>query len=206
MLIELLVSMAVASILVVSGSALMIYMFKKNSEQFKIARMYSDLLPAFDVVTRRISMAGTWAKAHEGKPYNYLIGGVPNPSIEVANPFTVASWDLRVVPGQPCLLFSFDRNRDGTASENERMGYRLRGGVLEEGTRATSCLHGDWAALTTRRIVNITQLQFVISSSEVETGFIRRSVHINLRGDPSSVAGPVILLKRTVRVRNDRVK
>ncbi len=202
MLIELVVSMAVSAILVSSGSALMIYMFKKQSEQLKIAGMQTDVTPAFDIMTRRISMAGTWAGAHDGTPYNY--SGAPTPPATGANPFTLASWDLRVDNGNSCLLFSYDRNRDGIATEDERVGYRLSNGLLEEGAGALACNYGNWAALTHGRAVTVTSLQFIISTQAVSPSFNRRAVHIMMRVKPTNATNPVVLLKRTVRVRNDR--
>ncbi len=199
------ITVAVASILLASGSTLMIYMFKKNSQQIKVARMYSELLPVFNIVTRRIAMAGAWADAQTGIPYSYYGGGT-DPGVDVTNPFTAEYWDLRVDPSDGCLLFSYDRNRDGVAAQDERMGYRLSEGGLEEGSSATSCSHGDWAALTSNKVIKITSIQFIISEQAVPPSFIKRAVHIKLRAEPASVSGPTIFLQRTVRVRNDKVQ
>ncbi len=209
MLLELVVSIAVATILVASGSALMIYMFKKQSQQFKVAGMYSDLHPAFEMVSRRIALAGTWANAQDGKPYYYTGGGSPTPDGGTPtgpeeNPFQRTGWDLQVLPGYQCILFSYDRNRDGVASFDERTGYRLNEGALEEGNNVTSCAAGDWAKLTDSRAANILSLEFIITSVAVDSTFIKRSVHMELRAKPSTVSGTPILLKRIIRVRNDK--
>ncbi len=195
-LIELLVSIAVAGILMLSGSALMIYMFKKHGDQLKSGHLHSELYPAIGIVNSRIAQAGYWASAYNGEPYNYS-GPGPN------NPFTANGWDLQVGDSNQCLLFSFDRNRDGVASSDEQIGYRLNSGVLEEGREATTCAAGQWAALTDSTVVNISSLQFVVNT-QIVGAFIKRTVNIQLRGALVSVAGAALFLEYTVRVSNDK--
>jgi len=190
------VSIAVAGLLMFAASALMIYMFKQHSQTYQGSYMHSQLFPTINAMKERIGRAGYWSAAHTGAPYNY-------PSPGGANPFTASGWDLSVGNGGTCLVFSYDQNRDGLATANEQVGYRLTGGIVEEGIGATDCAHGTWAALTESRVINITKLQFVITAVNLGS-FIKRSVDIQIMGEPVLGDGDPLHLNYVVRVSNDK--
>jgi len=190
------VALLISTVLLISASALMVYMFKKHSDNFESGHMHTQLHPAMNIMRQKIAQAGFWSSAFDGEPYN-LSG--PGP----ANPFTAAGYDLRTGSGGQCLLFTYDRNRDGAVSDEERVGYRVTSGVIEEGSQATDCATGTWATLTEIKAVSISSLQFTISS-EIIGSFTRRSVSIVMRGEPISKAAEPLVMRYTVRIKNDK--
>lgn len=135
------------------------------------------------------------------------------------NPFMVSGVDLSA-PSATCILFSYDKNKDGSlpalnaANEDERFGYRLSNSALQSraATDATfSCAQGTWENLTNSR-VEVTNLTFTVTSSTIFVNGVdasdgsmqTRDVAITMTGRLASDTAVQRTLSEVVRVRNDK--
>lgn len=62
-------------------------------------------------------------------------------------------------PANSCILFSYDRNRDGAFSQ-EGFGYRLRDKAIEARQAGNNCTQANWQDLTDPKFVEISRLSF----------------------------------------------
>lgn len=124
----------------------------------------------------------------------------------------------RVLDSGECILFSYDKNKnleiENDANTNEQFGFRLTTssgvGTVEQRTGGTftDCSTGNWVALTNPNLVNITNLDFTVSSTDVSGdagGTIsRKKITISITGELVGNSSYTKTLTKSVNVRNDQ--
>lgn len=124
----------------------------------------------------------------------------------------------RVLSSGSCILFSYDKNKNAViendGSTNEQFGFRLTTengvGVVQKRTGGTftDCTTGTWADVTDPKVLNITGLDFTITSNDVLNAnsdtISREQVDVSLTGELVEDPGLSKSLVAVVTVRNDQ--
>lgn len=211
-LVELMISLVVG--LVVVGGVINIFSttIKSNADMLKATRLNQELRVAMDMMARDIRLAG-----YRG-----------NPGAGGANKFTSGNDDL-LIDSTPadnegtCITYTYDLNSDEAVNpggvpgdpENERYGFRFSGESvsMRKGGTVFNCTPtattNSWEAITDPEVVNISALNFTLSSSTVDIsgGGTRtiRSITIKLTGNLKKDPNVKRTLEETVRIQNDKI-
>lgn len=191
--------------------AALIAIFTSNLEHYRKVLAYNQLNEqlhaALKLMSDDIRRAGYWANAQ-----NDVGTGQNN------NPFMAAGLDVAVTGGN-CILFSYDRNSNGslpsiaTGSDDERYGFRLNGQAIQARPPGASfsCAAAAtaWENLTDPAIINITNLTFTLNQTTLTTGpgttgLLIRSVDISITGQLVRDSSLTETLTQHVRIRNDK--
>ncbi|MGH8505410.1 MAG: prepilin-type N-terminal cleavage/methylation domain-containing protein [Stenotrophobium sp.] len=192
-LVELMIALTLGLVLTAGLISMFMATLKSNSDLARTQQLENELHAGMQLMTRDLRRAGANGEASP----------VPN----FVNPFGLgATGAYAGEAANSCILFSYDLNDNGvldTASTNdERMGYRLRQGVLQLRNSGLGCADDGWTDVTTPAVVKVTQLQFAVAALADGDMTIRR-VTITLAGQLKSDATIVRSLTGHVRVRND---
>lgn len=180
--------------------------FSNNTVQ--TTNLEYELRTAMALITNDVRRAGYWGNSLG------LVGTGTN-----TNPFMESAVDLQA-PSATCILFAYDKNKDGTlpslntSSEDERFGYRLSNGILQSRAATDSsfsCTQGSWENLTDGR-VDVTNLSFTITSNTIfvngvddtEGSVQTRDVTVSMTGRLSSDNTVQRSYSEVVRIRNDK--
>lgn len=171
-------------------------------------RLNQQLQGALQIMTADIRRAGYWANA------NNDIGADAN-----SNPFMASGADITIGASNTCILFTYDRNGDGSlpsigsSSDDERYGYRLSGGAIQTrpwgASFSCSAANSAWENVTDPTVVTITALTFTLTTQTLATG--PGTAALNMRSVDISVTGQLVndstvtkTLTQHVRIRNDK--
>ena len=205
-IIELMIGLGLGSLLL-AGAILAFSSFSKSSHDLLAAnRLDHELRTALALMTEDIRRAGYSATAS-----NDISAGTNT------NPFMATGTDINA-PVSSCILFTYDKNSNGTlpsintAPSDKRFGYRLSGNAVQvrpEYDSAFACDSGTWDNLTDPNLIQITGLNFTITPTVVTldngAGTLTiRNVSISITGQLTRDNTVTRTLNETVRVRNDK--
>ncbi len=218
-MIELMIALVISGVLFSGLMAIFIANLDHYRRTIDINRLTEELQAIMSVMTTEIRRAGYSGTA------NVDIGTHTN-----TNPFMANGVDINVDATKDCILFAYDHNSDGilpsisSSYDDERYGFRLlKNQVMNTGTAAVNVIQtrgyggtysctpssGDgWQNLSDVHLINITNLQFTLTTDTMttgpgSTGIAMRSVDITLTGQ--LVYDPTVTetLTEHVKVRND---
>ncbi len=123
--------------------------------------------------------------------------------------------NLAAQPNNSCILFVYDVDKDGrinNSGNNEPFAYRLNTsdnqGVIEKriGGDFTDCSTGSWVAISNPKVVDITQLQFVLDDMKTTNNHGGCTHHYKVT---TTIAGRLVhnnsitkTIAKTISVRN----
>ena len=194
-LVEMMVSITIGLVLTAGILTLFQNTLQNNRDLATGKQLEGELHATLDLIARDLRRAGAM-----GNPLRQLEG--------VANPFIIdAPSAYTGEAANSCLTFGYDFNGNGSvnsATPDERYGYRLRQGVVQMRTGGQACTANTtaWNNVTTAALVQVTSLQFTVTSTT--------SLRVTERIAVVSIAGRLIrdntvtrALSRAVRLRND---
>lgn len=152
-IVELLVGVAAGLIVVAATAALLVAELREQRTLRLEARLTQDLGSAADLIARDLRRAGHWVDA---------MAGVWTPSAPArANPYTAMS---PATDAASAVAFSYSRDvvENGSVDDDERLGWRLRAGVVE------LRLGGRWQAVTDAAALTVTTFAVVPSVDEID--------------------------------------
>ena len=195
-LVELMVAITIGLVLTAGILTLFQSTLQNNRDLATGKQLEGELHATLDLIARDLRRAGAM-----GNPLLQLEGA--------ANPFVIdAPSAYTGEAANSCLTFGYDFNGNGSiggATPDERYGYRLRQGVVQMRVGGQACTANTtpaWNNVTTAALVQVTSLQFTVTSTT--------SLRVTERVAVVSVAGRLVrdntvtrALSRTVRLRND---
>src|SRR5699024_9122755 len=102
-------------------------------------------------------------------------------------------------------------NANGRRDQQDRVGYRLHGGVVQIATGATGCGDNpdwDWEDITTSNLIKVSELEFKVTTTAVgaddaDDKIKIHNVTVTLVGQLKRDDNVTRRYTRTVRVRNN---
>jgi prepilin peptidase dependent protein B len=171
-------------------------------------RLTQQLQSALTLMSNDIRRAGYWGNASSN------IGSSPN-----ANPFMTSGTDIATYLSNTCILFSYDKNDNGslpaisTSYDDERYGYRLNNQTIQTRPYGASfncnASATEWETITDTNI-QITSLTFTLITQTVPSGgsssdsILMRSVDISITGRLSKDNTITRTLTQHIRIMNDK--
>ena len=206
-IIELIVGLGVGLILAAGTVAIFAGLSRSSNDSMKITRLEYELRTALTLITHDIRRAGYSA-----------VAAADIDTGNNTNAFMSATTDIQT-PSSSCILFAYDINRDGvlpalgTTPNDKRFGYRLQNAVLQ--TRASadttfSCTAGNWENLTNTTLLEVTALNFTLSTTTVsESGpgsasMAVRSAAVSITARLKDDTAVQRTLTEQVQLRNDK--
>lgn len=176
-LVELLIGLLISLVVISGALALLLKVFEGQKNNIGLVRLNEEIRFLSEMMIKDIRRAG-FVSIYADDEFEHLYS---NPFFSVASGgstdiqiFDSADYTSAVSVGSPgaCLLFSYNADNDQAVvvDDNERMGYRLNGGVLQirtEGTSNESCNNGTWYDLSSPR-VSVTELSFSQSDDDFD--------------------------------------
>lgn len=205
-LVELLVTLVILSLLVVSLLEIYVTSAQRSQDALNRARLDQSLQGAMSLMSNDIRRAGFWGGATSG------IHTATN-----SNPFMAA--DISINGAGNCIVLTYDQNGDGSlpsvgsGSDDERYGYRLLNSIIQArptgGSYDCSAAAEAWENITDANVIQITALTFVESDQIVLIGsgtptMKIRTISISMTGRLTSDNSVTKTLTEQVRVRNDK--
>lgn len=196
-LVELMVAITIGLIVVAGILTLFQSTLQNNRDLATGKQLEGELHATLDLIARDLRRAGAM-----GNPLRQLEG--------VANPFIIdAPSAYTGEAANSCLTFGYDFNGNGSinsATPDERYGYRKRGGVVQMRVGGQACTANvtlaPWNNVTTAALVEVTSLQFTITST-ASLGVTERVAVVGIAGRLVRDNTVARSLSRTVRLRND---
>lgn len=186
-LMGLLVGLSVGLLVLAAGSAQIAHQIKGHRQALQDSHLHQDLRSAMDWMARDLRRAQYSASSWETR----------SPSV-CTDPFCDGMEDFSIE--NDWIDFSFDQNHNGLQDNNECVGFRLSGQVLQ-GRR--SCANsGQWQAITDTSSIEITALSWQLHC-EARNGWLHRSVDMRLMARWPKDDSRQISLVQTVQLRND---
>lgn len=195
-LVELMIALALGLILTGGVITLFTSVLKSNSDLVKTSQLENELHATLGLMVRDIRRAGYDAKASPMPGYDNPFG--------LVHPISDSG-----EAGGSCLLLSYDMDNDGELDDRDQVGYRWykNEGVVQIAKQivdgATDCKGvSEWEDVTTRNLINVENLDFVVTTTDVDGMKIRR-VDVTLEGQLRHDSNVKRSYTRTVRVRNN---
>lgn len=210
---EVLVATVLSTILLASGLAMFMSTAKYSTDTMEKIKLNQELMLTLESIAADLRRAGYWSNAVN------MVNAMSN-----SNPFMTAGTDISISAGQDCVLFSYDRNDDGTipmlnsGSDDERYGFRIRNGAVQARQTGASfnCTanSNEWQDITDKSTITVTGLSFVpetrVISNNLGNGGTSymdiRNVLITISGYHVNKPTLTKTLSYRVRVRNDRYR
>jgi Tfp pilus assembly protein PilW len=199
-LIELMVSLGLGLVLLLGMTSFLTTSLKSNTSTMKAARLDQELRAIMLLVSRDVRRAGYWGNASSG---------IGVGAASYSNPFGTVN-----TATAGCILYSYDRNGDGSQGSDEKYGVLLSSGtvMLRSGGSTYNCTPGannTWEALSDSNVTSITTLTFSLASTPYyQSGssgpnVLSRTVTITLAGQLKSDSSVKQTLTETVKLEND---
>lgn len=205
-IVEILIAFVIG--IVVVGAILSLFATTVNSSDRIIqeGNLNRELHTIMDIMVKDIQRAGYWGNATSSS----------------TNPFMSTDNDLTVNGSSDCILFTYDRNGDGTVatiaagSDDEHYGYRKDGSKIQYRIPGASydcaAASGDWEDLTNTDNVTITALSVTTDNQAVDidgTGSgtdttTYRTVTITLTGRLPNDTDVTKTITRTIKIYNNK--
>ena len=151
-LVELMVGMAIGLLIVAAATSVYITTLKGGTDALRSAKLNIELRSTMGLMAAEIRRAGYWPA---------------NGASLTGNPFTQSGSDLSNPIG--CILFSYDKNANGTPDQSEYLGFKLTSSkaiaMRYSGSNAmsSSCALGSWESLTDPNTVVVDDLTFTVN-------------------------------------------
>lgn len=190
-LVELMITITLGLILVAGVLTLFMATLNSNKDLVGLQQLQNQLHATLGVISRDLRRIGS--------------NGQASAAPDFINPFGLGT--LSAYTGEAansCLLFSYDLNSNGvldTSSPDERMGYRVRAGVVQQRSGGLDCSADGWEDMTAADTVNITALTFSITTTSVGDMDLQR-IDVTLAGTLVHDSTISRSMTRTLRVRN----
>ena len=199
-LIELMVSVGLGLVLLLGMTSFLTTSLKSNTSTMKASRLDQELRAILLLISRDVRRAGYWGNASSG---------VGVGAAAYSNPFGTVS-----TATAGCILYSYDRNGDGSQGSDEKYGVLLSSGtvMLRSGGTSYNCTPGannSWEALSDSNVTSVTTLTFSLASTPYyQSGssgpnVLSRTVTITLAGQLKSDSSVRQTLSETVKLEND---
>ena len=206
-LIELMISLLIASVVLISLATMFSSVIIHSKSQLNAAKLRDSLQFTLDIMTNDIRRAGYWADAHTD------VGTGAN-----NNPFMEAATDVFISANNSCILLSYDADHSGNlpsinpTTDDERYGFRLINNTIQArppgATFSCTAATDNWENITDVNVVSITNLGFIPDFKTIDINgssqLILRNIDITIAGhltNDSTIAGSIT---RRVRVRNSK--
>jgi prepilin peptidase dependent protein B len=199
----------VINVLVLTG---LITVFTQNLNHHRVSlesmRLNQQMHNAMDLMVNEIRRAGYWLNAKSNLATNTN-----------TNPFMAAGTDIAVNLAGNCILFTYDKDKNGSlaaissATDDERYGFRLINNAIQARPPGAafdcSAAASAWEDVTDSSVIRITALTFTLNQKTITTGpgtigLLMRSVDISITGELTSDASVTSTLTQHVRIRNDK--
>jgi len=195
-IVELLIGLAIG--LVITGVVLSVFTTSLINSQGVIqnGKLNDDLNAVMDIIVSDVQRAG-YSNATPSK---------------TGNPFMQAGTDISVSNGN-CILFTYDRNSNGTVEDNEKFGYRLSGNAIQDRPVGAAFNCGApisaWENLTDPNVIIITAFTVSLSNVAIKVGagtdtINYRTVSLSITGHLTTDNTVTKTITRTIKVYNSR--
>lgn len=199
-LIELMVALGISLVLLLGMTRFLSTSLTSNASTMKATRLNQELRAIMLLISRDVRRAGYWGNASSG---------IGVGSAAYSNPFGTVN-----TATAGCILYSYDRDGDGSQDGDEQYGVLLSGGValLRSGGSGYSCTPGannTWEALSDSNVTTIGTLTFSLASTPYYLSgssgpnVLTRTVTITLAGQLKSDSSVKQTLTETVKLEND---
>jgi type IV pilus assembly protein PilW len=180
-LIELMVGLGVGMIVVAGVTSVYVSSVISSSDTLKQSKLNQELTTLMSVMSNDIMRAGVWTITDledYNRPQNNPFSQADNTVLEVVESVASNTTQTAVndASGGECILYTYDADLDGVLDDGDVRGFRLNNGVVEmreqgdvtNNTRHDNCNDADdsWIPLTDSRVINITNLDFILTGSE----------------------------------------
>lgn len=150
-LVEMMISMTVGLIAMAGVISLFANSVKSNTDGLQQTRLSQELRAIMDVMVRDIRRSGYWSDAEDN-------------AIGTNNPFQ----DLSINAAENCITYLYQKDTAKTEGDTEnQFGFRLDAdeGIVQIRSNGTTCDSSSyWQAISTPGVVNVTGLQFDLTS------------------------------------------
>ncbi len=148
-IVELLVGMALGLVVLGAVTAMYLESARSGTHLLRSAQLNQQLRAVANLMVNDLRRAGYWGGAAPG----------------AQNPFTGTTTDINIFLDGRCVLYTYDRNANGTPDSDEYLGFRLRDNKVwlkKSGTTTDdpTCRKGYWEGITTPGSVVVTSLLF----------------------------------------------
>lgn len=205
-IIELMIGLAVGTFIIIGSIFLFAASSQSNHDLLVSTRLDHELRTALSLMSEDIRRAG-YSSASTND-----IGKGTN-----TNNFMAAGIDINT-PTSSCILFAYDKDETGilpalnTTPSDGRFGYRLLNNAIQLRPLSSSlfnCTANDWDNLTDPGLIEITNLNFVITPTVLTltngtSTLTIRDVTITVTGQLTQDNSVSRTLSENIRVRNDK--
>lgn len=249
-LIELMIALTMGLFLLLGLSTFLTTTLKSNTAAVKLASLDQELRAIMTLMSRDIRRAGYWgsptfnaasgvyatgALSMIGKGANTYATGTGSTFANIAGPaISVNGAIVTAATAAGCLLYSYDRNGDGsqnpdsagtTSLPGEQYGFlrvvdannngavMMRTGVGATTFDCTTAASNAWDYLSDQKNTNITALTFtetdsapVYMTGAAGPNIRTRQINITITGQPLNDPGITQTLTETVKIENDLFK
>lgn len=200
-LIELMVALGISLVLLLGMTRFLSTSLNSNASTMKAARLNQELRAIMLLISRDVRRAGYWGNASSGVGVGAAAYSNPFGTVDTAT--------------AGCILYSYDRNGDGSQDSGEQYGMLLSDGVamLRSGGSDYSCTPGannSWEALSDSNVTTISTLTFSLATSSPYyasgssgPNVLTRTVTITLAGELKNDSSVKQTLTETVKLEND---
>ena len=200
----------IAVALIVAAAVLTLFsvMLSSNHQLLERKKLNHKLQTIMNIIADDVQRAGYWAHAETNSD----------------NPFMqVNSSDISVNAANDCIIFSYDRNKDGSLSsidnnidDDERYGYRLNNGVLQfrPAGAAFDCTapNQNWSNLTNQSVITIIAFTITLNDTAVDIDAAElgtdtthyRYINILITGQLTNDTSMTKTITRTIKVYNNQ--
>lgn len=173
-LIEVMLAVAVGSILMTSVLTFYITTVKSSGEMLESSKVNQELSALMNVMVNDIRRAGFWgnmAPADFGQPQTNPFAQLNNTALEVH----AANLQQGVQGSGDCIIYTYDADQDGVVDNADIRGFRLVNGVVqmrERGDTVANAVHDScnnandvWRDVTDGNLISVTGLTFDLADS-----------------------------------------
>lgn len=204
-LIELMVALTLGLLILAGLSSLYAEVVRANAAVLKTAHLQQTLWSLMSLIADDARRAGYWSRAELTLDGTGVNGYAPVH-----------------VPGDDCLLYSYDEDRDdpdGAPDPEDQHGFRLSGAGLQfktsdgtcGGTTCTECGSGTWWLMNDPEGVHITALRFTLAErarpfDTAGRALVAREIGIRLEGEIAGDPATRQRVETSVSVRNHETR
>ncbi len=204
-LVEMLIALVISSAILVGIASFYVFVTHNSKRSLEVMRLDQGLYMAMEVMVRDIRNAGYWSNAQTDLDTGTM-----------TNPFMQTETNIQIANSNSCILFSYDKNKDGVlpdlgTTSDERFGFRLYKNIIQSRVSSNEFSCGNntgWVDLTNPNIINVSNLSFVESTASVDLGggdkLNKRNVTISLTANLVADSTITRTLSRQITVRNSK--
>lgn len=153
-LIELLVAMAIGLGAITSLASFVGNAAASNSKFLNLMRLNEELSTVANLITTELQRSGF---------YGDIGSAINTPQAfkdEVFQPVVISRHPQEET--NSCILFAFDKDKNGSLEQTENYGFRIHNKAIEMRQAGAGCAKGGWQDLTDSSVTIVEQLQFTL--------------------------------------------